>query len=156
MFGVFFFFQAEDGIRDSDMWLEFRRVLFRSDMIMMCKTFQQKNVLLKDLNVNRSSWQRSNTYTTVCNTVLPPPSTISRKDNHSNKIMHWSVGQACQIGKVAIQSALGEPSTLVCCSLEASSASVARFSRSASRALCGWHSTCPTLDSCFGKFLSIV
>ena len=26
----FFFFQAEDGIRDSDMWLEFRRVLFRS------------------------------------------------------------------------------------------------------------------------------
>ena len=27
---VNFFFQAEDGIRDSDMWLEFRRVLFRS------------------------------------------------------------------------------------------------------------------------------
>ncbi len=25
-----FFFQAEDGIRDTDMWLEFRRVLFRS------------------------------------------------------------------------------------------------------------------------------
>ena len=29
-FFCFFFFQAEDGIRDSDMWLEFRRVLFRS------------------------------------------------------------------------------------------------------------------------------
>ena len=27
---IIFFFQAEDGIRDSDMWLEFRRVLFRS------------------------------------------------------------------------------------------------------------------------------
>ena len=27
---VFFFFQAEDGIRDRDGWLEFRRVLFRS------------------------------------------------------------------------------------------------------------------------------
>ena len=26
----FFFFQAEDGIRDRDGWLEFRRVLFRS------------------------------------------------------------------------------------------------------------------------------
>ena len=26
----FFFFQAEDGIRDKGMWLEFRRVLFRS------------------------------------------------------------------------------------------------------------------------------
>ena len=25
-----FFFQAEDGIRDKGMWLEFRRVLFRS------------------------------------------------------------------------------------------------------------------------------
>ena len=44
-----------------------------TDMIMMCKTFQQKNVLLKEPNVNRSSWQQSNTYTTVCNTVLPPP-----------------------------------------------------------------------------------
>ena len=32
MFFVFFF-QAEDGIRDSDMWLEFRRVLFRSDYL---------------------------------------------------------------------------------------------------------------------------
>ena len=30
VFGVFFFFQAEDGIRDRDGWLEFRRVLFRS------------------------------------------------------------------------------------------------------------------------------
>ena len=29
---IFFFFQAEDGIRDSDMWLEFRRVLFRSQL----------------------------------------------------------------------------------------------------------------------------
>ena len=27
----FFFFQAEDGIRDVRTWLEFRRVLFRSD-----------------------------------------------------------------------------------------------------------------------------
>ena len=27
---VHFFFQAEDGIRDRDGWLEFRRVLFRS------------------------------------------------------------------------------------------------------------------------------
>ena len=27
----FFFFQAEDGIRDRDGWLEFRRVLFRSN-----------------------------------------------------------------------------------------------------------------------------
>ena len=26
----FFFFQAEDGIRDTELWLEFRRVLFRS------------------------------------------------------------------------------------------------------------------------------
>ena len=26
-----FFFQAEDGIRDKGMWLEFRRVLFRSN-----------------------------------------------------------------------------------------------------------------------------
>ena len=26
----FFFFQAEDGIRDLEVWLEFRRVLFRS------------------------------------------------------------------------------------------------------------------------------
>jgi hypothetical protein len=26
-----FFFQAEDGIRDTEVWLEFRRVLFRSD-----------------------------------------------------------------------------------------------------------------------------
>ena len=25
-----FFFQAEDGIRDTELWLEFRRVLFRS------------------------------------------------------------------------------------------------------------------------------
>ena len=25
-----FFFQAEDGIRDAELWLEFRRVLFRS------------------------------------------------------------------------------------------------------------------------------
>ena len=28
--GLYFFFQAEDGIRDKGMWLEFRRVLFRS------------------------------------------------------------------------------------------------------------------------------
>ena len=28
-----FFFQAEDGIRDRDGWLEFRRVLFRSASI---------------------------------------------------------------------------------------------------------------------------
>jgi len=27
---LFFFFQAEDGIRDDVRWLEFRRVLFRS------------------------------------------------------------------------------------------------------------------------------
>ena len=44
-----------------------------TDMIMICKTFQQKNMLLKEPNVNRSSWQQSDTYTTVCNTVLPPP-----------------------------------------------------------------------------------
>ena len=30
---VVFFFQAEDGIRDRDGWLEFRRVLFRSEVI---------------------------------------------------------------------------------------------------------------------------
>src|SRR3546814_19267382 len=30
MFYVFFFFQAEDGIRDANYGLEFRRVLFRS------------------------------------------------------------------------------------------------------------------------------
>ena len=29
----FFFFQAEDGIRDISVWLEFRRVLFRSLLI---------------------------------------------------------------------------------------------------------------------------
>ena len=29
----YFFFQAEDGIRDYDMWLEFRRVLFRSLLV---------------------------------------------------------------------------------------------------------------------------
>ena len=28
---IVFFFQAEDGIRDTELWLEFRRVLFRSD-----------------------------------------------------------------------------------------------------------------------------
>src|ERR1051326_3876288 len=28
---MFFFFQGEDGIRNKGMWLEFRRVLFRSD-----------------------------------------------------------------------------------------------------------------------------
>ena len=28
-----FFFQAEDGIRDKGMWLEFRRVLFRSPIL---------------------------------------------------------------------------------------------------------------------------
>ena len=28
---VCFFFQAEDGIRDTELWLEFRRVLFRSN-----------------------------------------------------------------------------------------------------------------------------
>ena len=31
MLSLFFFFQAEDGIRDMSVWLEFRRVLFRSD-----------------------------------------------------------------------------------------------------------------------------
>ena len=30
VFSFFFFFQAEDGIRDVRTWLEFRRVLFRS------------------------------------------------------------------------------------------------------------------------------
>ena len=30
-YGILFFFQAEDGIRDAPEWLEFRRVLFRSD-----------------------------------------------------------------------------------------------------------------------------
>ena len=30
--GIFFFFQAEDGIRDISVWLEFRRVLFRSQI----------------------------------------------------------------------------------------------------------------------------
>ena len=30
LFIIFFFFQAEDGIRDTELWLEFRRVLFRS------------------------------------------------------------------------------------------------------------------------------
>ena len=29
---LFFFFQAEDGIRDRFTWLEFRRVLFRSNI----------------------------------------------------------------------------------------------------------------------------
>ena len=35
---IVFFFQAEDGIRDSDMWLEFRRVLFRSPTALMSMT----------------------------------------------------------------------------------------------------------------------
>ena len=30
---ISFFFQAEDGIRDKGMWLEFRRVLFRSEAL---------------------------------------------------------------------------------------------------------------------------
>ena len=30
VFFCFFFFQAEDGIRGTELWLEFRRVLFRS------------------------------------------------------------------------------------------------------------------------------
>ena len=33
---IFFFFQAEDGIRDRDGWLEFRRVLFRSRGMSPC------------------------------------------------------------------------------------------------------------------------
>ena len=32
-FYLFFFFQAEDGIRDKETWLEFRRVLFRSTYV---------------------------------------------------------------------------------------------------------------------------
>ena len=30
-YNLCFFFQAEDGIRDTELWLEFRRVLFRSE-----------------------------------------------------------------------------------------------------------------------------
>src|SRR3546814_2290063 len=32
IFCLIFFFQAEDGIRDAHWWLEFRRVLFQSDL----------------------------------------------------------------------------------------------------------------------------
>ena len=41
----FFFFQAEDGIRDSDMWLEFRRVLFRSSMVYFNILFGLRSML---------------------------------------------------------------------------------------------------------------
>ena len=40
----FFFFQAEDGIRDRDGWLEFRRVLFRSqDLVAQIQFFEAQN-----------------------------------------------------------------------------------------------------------------
>ena len=35
LLGAIFFFQAEDGIRDRDGWLEFRRVLFRSPLLIL-------------------------------------------------------------------------------------------------------------------------
>src|ERR1043165_10045746 len=48
---VFFFFQAEDGIREKATWLEFRRVLFRS------RTLASPSSTSNIASVSTSGWR---------------------------------------------------------------------------------------------------
>ena len=52
---IFFFFQAEDGIRDRDGWLEFRRVLFRSDENVLYLA-QNADVLIYDCTYTNAEY----------------------------------------------------------------------------------------------------
>ena len=57
---MFFFFQAEDGIRDRDGWLEFRRVLFRSSTHLTTHPHKdKKNTQQRSLICYTFKWQVS-------------------------------------------------------------------------------------------------
>ena len=56
--GVCFFFQAEDGIRDRDGWLEFRRVLFRSSFLSLVTWWASDSGKDQGVSGNRTPRER--------------------------------------------------------------------------------------------------
>ena len=81
-----FFFQAEDGIRDKGMWLEFRRVLFRSGFVGATEPSKADKGTIRADFASEESYEKANSVGRALRNLIHASDSI---ENAEREISVW-------------------------------------------------------------------